>query len=100
MAKPTNLGTYNQNIEFADENVFQKAFDEGRERQQNIIEEAYNKKKDEFIDDFYTNLRYKIEKIINSPLRRYFWLYSSNKFFNFIIFRRLVIKSSNFFQKI
>jgi len=60
MAKPSNMGTYNQNLQFRDENPFQKAFNESREEAKNLAEEAYTKKKGEFINKFYEDLRYKI----------------------------------------
>jgi hypothetical protein len=60
MAKPSNMGTYNQNLEFPDENSFKKAFEEGRERAKNLAEEAYTKKKSEFLEKFHEDMRYKI----------------------------------------
>jgi hypothetical protein len=60
MAKPSNMGTYNQNLEFPDENVFQKSFKESRTEAKNLAEEAYTKKKEGFLKDFYTDLRFKI----------------------------------------
>jgi hypothetical protein len=60
MAKPSNLGTYNQNLEFPDENVFQKSFEEGLAKQKNLVAEAHAKKKEEFLDKFYDDMRFKI----------------------------------------
>tara|TARA_R100000808_G_C2120941_1_gene132255 strand:+ start:78 stop:1013 length:936 start_codon:yes stop_codon:yes gene_type:complete len=48
---------YNAHLRFDDDNPFKNAFDEARANAKARAEEAYDKKKEEFLDDFFTNLR-------------------------------------------
>ena len=57
MAKPSNMGTYNQGLKYPDENPFQVAFEESAEKAKNLAEEAYTKKKEDVLDGFWSQMR-------------------------------------------
>jgi hypothetical protein len=57
MARPKLVGTYNQNLSFEDENPFQVKFDEARKRAKDLATEAYDKKKEDFLSEYFVNLR-------------------------------------------
>tara|TARA_R100001530_G_scaffold102928_1_gene71604 strand:+ start:2035 stop:3015 length:981 start_codon:yes stop_codon:yes gene_type:complete len=73
MARPKLVGTYNQRLEFPDENPFAKRFKIAAEESRNRAEEAYDKKKGEFLEDFFTNMRMTmmppegINMVVNDP---------------------------------
>ena len=48
---------YNRNLKFDDDNPFKTHFDEAREAAKNRAEEAYDKRKADYIEDFFQNLR-------------------------------------------
>ena len=56
MPKPSNIGVYHQGLDYPDENPFRKAYRESAERSKNLAEEAFDKKKSKFLDDFWIRL--------------------------------------------